>query len=121
MVKKIWGWELIVDARSCNKDLIGSRANITEFVTELVARIKMKSFGEPIIEHFATHDPLKGGFSLVQLIETSNITAHFVDLNGDSYFNVFSCMEFDEFAAIKCIEDFFKPTELKYEKIERSA
>ena len=61
----------------------------------MVKRIKMKAFGEPIVEHFATHDPKAAGFSLVQLIETSAITGHFVDDDGSAYLDIFSCMTFD--------------------------
>ena len=51
----------------------------------------MVACGEPKIEHFAANNPNAAGFSLVQLIETSSITGHFVDLNGDSYIDIFSC------------------------------
>ncbi len=50
----------------------------------------MGSYEEPVLEHFATHDLSKAGYSLVQLIETSPITGHFVDKNGDAYLDVFS-------------------------------
>ena len=44
--------------------------------TALVQAIGMRPYGEPVIEHFATHSHDAAGFTLVQLIETSNICAH---------------------------------------------
>ena len=73
----------------------------------------MISYGEPIIEHFATHDSDKAGFSLVQLIETSSITGHFVDKNGDFYLDVFSCKEYDIQKVIKFVNNYFEPKSIK--------
>jgi len=113
-----WGWELIVDAKECDKTKF-TYENIHEFTKELVYRIKMKAYGPVMIEHFATHDETKAGFSMAQFIETSNICAHFVDLNGDAYFNIFSCMEFDRNDALMCIDDYFKPYKVTCSMIER--
>ena len=55
----------------------------------------MVASGEPNIKHFATHNEDAAGYSLVQLIETSSITGHFVDKNGDCYIDIFSCKAFD--------------------------
>lgn len=87
-----WGWHLILDCASCNLNIQSPNA-IREFVADLVHEIDMKAYGDPIIVHFATHDPQKGGYSLVQLIETSAITGHFVDSNGDAYLDIFSCKD----------------------------
>src|SRR5690349_17839595 len=93
--KGYWGYHLILDCRGCDiKSAVFERNNIERFIKKLVEAIDMKAFGEPLIEHFATHDPNKGGYSLVQLIETSSLTGHFVDLNGDAYFDIFSCKPF---------------------------
>jgi len=81
----------------------------------------MKAYGEPILEHFATHDPDKAGFSLVQLIETSNITAHFVDKNGNIYMDIFSCKPFGTDVAIKVVQQFFEPEKIKMHFLTRNA
>lgn len=104
-----WGYHLIVDCRACDISRITDRDNIIAFVKTLVERIDMRAYGEPILEHFATHDPDKAGYSLVQLIETSNITAHFVDKNGDAYVDIFSCKSFDPNVALAVIDEFFQP------------
>lgn len=89
-----WGYHLMLDCSGCDVDLIDNKENIADFVKRLVSRIDMKAYGEPIIERFAEHDPTKAGYSLVQLIETSNICAHFVPHFGQAYIDIFSCKEF---------------------------
>ena len=70
----------------------------------------MKAYGDPIIEHFATHSPECAGYSLVQLIETSNICAHFSDLTGDVYLDVYSrANRFRTRSRSRCAKTFFKP------------
>jgi len=116
-----WGYHLMLDCRGCDKGLITSRQNIYEFVIELVKRIDMVAYGEPIIEHFATHDPDKAGYSLVQLIETSNITAHFVDKNGDGYIDVFSCKPYNEEDVIAVVNEYFAPVNINTTFVHRQA
>ena len=120
--KKVpWGYHLIIDAAECDKMKISDAGNIYNFVKDLVDKIDMKAFGEPIIECFATHDPSKGGYSLVQLIETSNICCHFVDLSGDAYLDVFSCKSFENSVVVECFEEYFSPRSMKINMIERNA
>lgn len=104
-----WGYHLVIDAGKCNHDAITSKEKIKEFVDDLVYKIAMKAYGEPIIEHFATHDPDKAGHSLVQLIETSNISAHFVDKDDSAFVDIFSCKPFDTKVAIDVIKKYFEP------------
>lgn len=107
-----WGYHLIIDARECNKEKITSGDNIAEFSRVLVKRIDMVAYGEPQVVHFAEHDPEKAGYTLIQLIETSNIAAHFCDNSGDAYFDVFSCKPFDNDTVIDTVAEFFEPSEL---------
>ncbi len=120
-MKEYWGYHLILDCRACSKDKITSKENVAAFAKEMVARIKMKAFGEPIVEHFATHDPNAAGFSLVQLIETSAITGHFVDADGSAYLDIFSCMTFDIDEAKKVVDEFFSPESMKVTYLTRQA
>ncbi len=116
-----WGYHLLLDCKSCDKAKITDGEYIRNFVKVLVHAIDMKAYGEPILEHFATHNPLAGGYSLVQLIETSDITAHFVDLNGDAYFDIFSCKPFDIAIAEKVVRDWFSPKQVRKVYLERQA
>lgn len=116
-----WGHHLLLDCASGEIAKITSRENIAEFIKALVIAIDMKAYGEPMIERFATHDESKAGYSFCQMIETSNITGHFVEANGDFYLDIFSCKNFDVNTAIKIVYDFFKPTKVARTFIGRSA
>ena len=115
-----WGEHLILDCAGGN-DNIKDRQQVYDFVKELVPAIDMKSFGEPLIEHFASHAEDKAGFSLVQLIETSCITAHFVNSCGDFYLDIFSCKHVDEKIAIEIVNKYFAPKTIKKHFLTRQA
>jgi len=108
-MSKYWGFESTHDCSNGDKSLITSKSNIIAFTKTLVNAIDMKPYGEPMVVHFAEHDESKAGYSLVQLIETSSITGHFVDSTGEFYLNVFSCKNFDASIVEKIIEQFFAP------------
>lgn len=104
-----WGWHLSLDVGGCNKEKITSKDNIVTFCKELVKAIDMKAYGEPEAVHFAEHDASKAGFTLTQLIETSNICAHFVDATGEMYLDVFSCKEFNPETVLDVVGKYFEP------------
>ena len=94
MDERYWGYHSIMDAAGCNHNAITDYDNIYKFAKQLVKDIDMVAFGEPQIVNFGSGD--KAGYTLVQLIETSNICAHFVNENDTMYLDVFSCKPFDE-------------------------
>ncbi len=102
-----WGYHLILDCHACDVGAVTDPVNIEAFVKTLVDAIDMKAYGEPQIVHFGSDGAT--GYSLVQLIETSCITGHFVDENGDAYIDVFSCKEFSEETVLEVVEQFFSP------------
>lgn len=116
----MWGWHLILDCAGCNDNVKNAEA-LKKFAKELVEMIGMKAYGEPTVVHFATHDPLKGGYSLVQLIETSAITGHFVDLNGDAYLDIFSCKVIPVEVAMQVIKKHWEPKNIKMHFLTRQA
>lgn len=109
----VWGYHLSLDMAGCNLKTITDRNHIINFVRDLVETIDMKAYGEPEVVHFAEHDPSKAGYTLTQLIETSNICAHFVDSTGEVYLDIFSCKEFDEELAVGCAAQYFEPTHVE--------
>jgi S-adenosylmethionine/arginine decarboxylase-like enzyme len=115
-----FGQHLIVDAAGCNAN-ISDRDALARFARELVSAIDMKAYGEPWIEHFGHDLPKASGFTLVQLIETSNISAHFCDHSGEAYIDVFSCKSFDEAVALAVIERHFQPTACRTQSMTRQA
>lgn len=116
-----WGYHLMLDCSGCDHDKITNGENITAFTKELVKRIDMVAFGEPIVEHFATHDPNKAGYSMVQLIETSNISMHAVDKDNTMYLDVFSCKPFNNDDVIATVKEFFGAQKIRLNYVTRHA
>lgn len=115
-----WGYHLMLDCSGCNIDEVASRDNIYRFIKDLVQRIDMVAHGEPVIEHLLPGDP-KQGYSLMQLITTSNICAHFMELDGTAYFDIFSCKEFDIETAKHVVHEYFHPEKMRVNFITRHA
>jgi len=105
--KSCWGYHLTLDAGECDHEAIRSKATIAAFTKELVEKIGMVAYGLPRIVMFGTGG--KKGYTLVQLIETSNITAHFVEEVDAVYLDVFSCKKFDSAVALGVFKKYFKP------------
>jgi S-adenosylmethionine/arginine decarboxylase-like enzyme len=116
-----WGYHLLLDCSCGDVYKITSKDNVYKFIKELVPAIGMVAFGEPWIEHFATHDPDKAGISMCQMIETSNITGHFVDKNGNFYIDVFSCKPFDHNIVLNIVDKYFSPHRIRTHFISRDA
>jgi S-adenosylmethionine/arginine decarboxylase-like enzyme len=116
-----WGYHLLLDCTQGNIDEISSKENVHSFIEDLVVAIDMVPFGAPWIERFATHDLEKAGISLCQMIETSNITGHFCDKNGNFYIDVFSCKPFNDDVVFDVVDKYFKPQKIRYHYISRDA
>lgn len=106
-----WGYHLAVNAASCCPHSIRNARLITSFSHALVHRIKMDPYGDPQVVHFGTGN--KAGYTLVQLIQTSNICAHFVEETNDIYLDVFSCKDFKEADVRAIVSDYFKPGKIE--------
>ena len=117
---KHWGYHLILDCGNCDPLLINNKDHIELFVNTLIKKIKMVGHGKPIIE-FLLPETENQGYSLLQMITTSHIAAHFVNKNNTAYFDVFSCKEFDIEVVVLTIQQFFKPTTINKTYISRQA
>lgn len=117
----VWGKHLLIDAGNCDSKAIKSEETIKAFLIALVERIDMKAYGDPILAHFATHDPDKGGYTFCQMIETSLIDGHLVDKTGDAYISIHSCKDFDEVEAINVVYDHFQPCWVRHQVVLRQA
>jgi len=58
---------------------------------------------------------------MMQLITTSNICGHFMELDGTAYFDVFSCKKFDIEVAQDVVREFFNPKKMRVNYITRHA
>jgi len=79
----------------------------------------MVPYGLPQIVMFGSGN--KKGYTLVQLIETSNICAHFVEETDDMYLDIFSCKKFDIPVVEHVIRKYFEPDNIKKTYLERHA
>lgn len=116
---KPWGQHLVLDLNGCPTELLASKDNIAKWSKELVEAIDMVAYGDPVIEHFATHSHEAAGYTLLQMIETSNIAAHFAENIGQVYIDVFSCKEFDVQVAIDVCKKYFEPQQINKANMNR--
>ena len=116
-----WGQHLILDFAGCPRHFLTDPDHLRAWVTELVDAIKMRAFGAPSIEHFATHSFESAGYTVIQLIETSNICAHFAENLGQVYIDIFSCKEFDNAVAEDVCRRYFAPSTVIATPILRGA
>jgi S-adenosylmethionine/arginine decarboxylase-like enzyme len=84
-----------------------------------VKKIDMVPYGEPQVVMFGTGN--KKGYTLVQLIETSNITGHFVEETDDMYLDVFSCKTFDPKTVKEVVDYYFAPKDVDIKFVSRDA
>jgi S-adenosylmethionine/arginine decarboxylase-like enzyme len=115
-----WGHHLILDVKACQIDRAKDPEYIKHFVKDLVRLIEMVPYGEPQVVHFADGTD-KAGWTVIQLIETSNIMGHFLDDSGDLYLDVFSCKDFEAQVVIKAVNEFFKPQKIRQRRLWRTA
>lgn len=111
-----WGWELMMNCGKCN-DAIDDREKILAFKDELIDVIDMVQYGEPLLVSFG--EGHLAGYTLVQLIRTSNLTIHFSKETKSFYLNLFSCKEFFVEDVLECIKKHFHAEEVEYNFFER--
>jgi S-adenosylmethionine/arginine decarboxylase-like enzyme len=114
-----WGYHLVLNASRCGALNIRCAKNIKGFSDSLVRRIDMVPFGSPSIVHFGTGD--KAGYTLVQLIETSNIMAHFSEEINAMFLDVFSCKEFNPRDVEEHVVEWFNPVHIESTFLKRGA
>jgi S-adenosylmethionine/arginine decarboxylase-like enzyme len=101
-----WGMAASIDIYNCDPATIRDAGAIRRFVVELCDLIKMKRFGETLVVHFG-EDEKVAGYSMVQLIETSLISAHFANLTNAVYLDVFSCKPYPPETVRTFAQEFF--------------
>ncbi len=89
-----WGIASSFDIYNCDPETIRNAEKIHQFVVELCDLIEMRRFGETTIVNFG-EDERVAGYSMIQLIETSLISAHFANMTNAVYLDVFSCKPYD--------------------------
>jgi S-adenosylmethionine/arginine decarboxylase-like enzyme len=101
-----WGISASIDLYGCDPMMIKTPSEIKRFVIELCDEIKMTRHGDTLIDRFGSGD--LEGYSFLQFIETSSITAHFDEPENRAFIDIFSCKFYDpEITATFC-KNFFK-------------
>jgi S-adenosylmethionine/arginine decarboxylase-like enzyme len=119
MENSYWGYHLILDCADGKRDAVTDSNLIAEFARRLVKDIDMVAYGEPQVVLFGTGN--KEGYTLVQLIETSNICGHFCSESGDLYLDVFSCKTFDREVVKNLVNEYFGFKNIKESYLLRQA
>ncbi len=115
---KPWGILASIDLKNCDPDMIRSRVAIATYIKELVKLIDMKPYGETEIIHFGSSKEVTG-YTVIQLIETSLISGHFVNETNEAFIDIFSCKAYNvgESSSFTC--NYFKADEAKVTIVER--
>lgn len=116
-----YGYHLLLDCGGCDQEAITNPETLKLWVQSLVRRIDMVAYGEPQIIHFGHNERHLEGWTVIQLIETSNIIAHFNDHTGEGYIDVFSCKPFNIDVAEDTVIEFFAPRKIRKNYITRQA
>lgn len=102
-----WGLLTAVDIHDCNPETIRDVEAIKRFTRELCEKIMVKRYGEAQVVEFGD-DPRVHGYSMTQLIETSLVSAHFVEETNSVYLDIFSCKHYDADKAVRFTVEFFE-------------
>lgn len=112
-----WGYHFVLDCHKCNPEKIRDGSNIENFAKELVEKIDMVAYGAALVIHFGEDD--KAGYTLVQLIETSNICGHFSEERNSAYLDIFSCKEYNQDTVLEVVNKYFEPEHIHSRYLER--
>lgn len=113
-----WGLSSCIDLYDCDLALMQDAPAIKRFVVELCEKIGMRRYGETHVVNFGD-EPRVAGFSMMQLIETSLISAHFADASRAIYLDVFSCAPYDPQVVAAYARDYFKARRFNLQSVER--
>ena len=102
-----WGLDAAIDLFDCDPELIRNPSVIRACVIDVCERIQMHRYGEPQLVHFGD-EPRVRGYTLVQLIETSAITAHFIEQANAVCLNVFSCSSYRPLQTAAVCQQWFR-------------
>jgi len=114
---KWWGRSLNVDLRRCDPYLVKDSRAMAEFVPKLCRLINMKRRGPVRLQRFGRGN--LQGWSLMQFIETSSITAHFDEKGNRAFIDIFSCKAFNPQIAAAFCRKYFRARSMAVHVEER--
>jgi S-adenosylmethionine/arginine decarboxylase-like enzyme len=113
-----WGTSVLVDLRGCRSDLLRSELALRDFAQHLCRFLQVQPVGDCMLMRYG-EKPEITGYSMVQLIETSLISGHFVELHNNAYIDVFACERIDGEKVARFCGEFFAAAEIFSATLER--
>ena len=113
-----WGLDAAIDLFDCDPELIRDPSVIRACVIDVCEQIQMHRYGEPQLVHFGD-EPRVRGYTLVQLIETSAITGHFIEQANAVCLNVFSCSPYRPLQTTALCQQWFRARSVRVSLVFR--
>jgi S-adenosylmethionine/arginine decarboxylase-like enzyme len=115
-----WGWITMIYAGECDSLAINDVVVFQNFIDDVLNAIEMVKIGDLNIVWCNTNDPNKVGYSIYQLLQDSNISAHFCPEDRNScYMDIFSCKEYSEETVKQIFVKYFNPKKIRCQTVER--
>jgi S-adenosylmethionine decarboxylase len=122
-----WGYHLMLDCSGLQIDEkhMNDKEYLKEFVSEMLAETNMQAWGPPLIERLEEKDGVfpdsLSGYTVVQLLHTSNMCLHLCDKVRTLYFDLFSCKQFSIEKATDVVKKYFVPESVRTNYLTRQA
>lgn len=113
-----WGMAVSIDLAHCNPKTIRDPVKLKNFILQICDFIDMKRFGEPIIERFGENERVSG-YSIVQLIQTSCISGHFIEETDGACIDIFSCKSYPPGKTVEFCKTFFDAKNARFTVLNR--
>ena len=105
-----WGQDLLLNFAACPRQSLTNPTHTRAWTGNLIASIKMRAFGEPSIEHFATHSYGSARTIVTQLLDTPSIGTRFAEIPGRVFLDIFACTPLDDTETKEVCRTYFTPT-----------
>jgi len=119
-IKKVFGFELLLDCYDCKSGLCDDLAHCYKFLDKLVEFIGMDKQEEPNVfrtdrKRFPGKDGLSGWVPLAQ----SSIVIHTLSKHNFISIDVYSCGQFDNKKVVEFVKKYFNPKKIEKKFVER--
>ena len=113
-----WGLSTYIDLHNCDSTLLISVEAIREYTGKICEVIDAKPWGPCYIQNFGENSDVFG-YSMMQLVESSLVSAHFVNKTNRIFVDIFSCKYYDPGKAVEFSKKFFKAKDATYKCVMR--
>lgn len=117
--KEVWGILTTVDISGASSEAINDTAVMNNFVKTMLERLDMVPIGDTQIVWCETNDPAKVGYTILQILQDSNITAHLCSATNCGFFDIFSCKPYEPSMVLETVLEFFPADRSNINVVER--